>query len=48
MTELKLAVAAIYMNYTTSIVDDHGIEQADGYSAGPKGDQILLKFARPH
>ncbi|KAL8725371.1 MAG: hypothetical protein Q9166_007387 [cf. Caloplaca sp. 2 TL-2023] len=44
--ELKYVTAAIYTNFTTSIVDDTGIEQADAYTAGPTGNQLTLKFAR--
>ena len=46
MIELKLVVAAIYSNYVTSIVDDTGMEHADGYLAGPVGDKLELKFHR--
>jgi len=28
------------------IVDDEGIEQLDAYSAGPKGNKLMLKFER--
>ena len=28
---MKLVITAIYTNYTTEIVDDEGIEQADTY-----------------
>lgn len=45
-TELKYVTAAIYTNFTSSIVDDTGIEQADAYTAGPTGNQLTLKFAR--
>lgn len=45
-TEMKLLVAAIYTNYTTSIVDDTGIEQNDGFIGGPKGNKLILKFER--
>ncbi|KAL8777931.1 MAG: hypothetical protein Q9213_007644 [Squamulea squamosa] len=44
--ELKYVMAAVYTNFTTSIVDDTGIEQADAYTAGPIGNQLTLKFAR--
>ena len=36
-------VAAIYMNYTTKIIDDEGIEQMDGYSTGPKGNKLIMQ-----
>ena len=44
--EMNLLVAAIYTNYTTTIVDDHGIEQADAYTAGPVGNKLFLRFER--
>ncbi|MCJ1399213.1 hypothetical protein MMC11_002415 [Xylographa trunciseda] len=44
--EMKFLLAAIYTNYTTSIVDDEGIEQEDAYTAGPVGNKLVLKFAR--
>ncbi|KAL8687113.1 MAG: hypothetical protein Q9218_006625 [Villophora microphyllina] len=46
MQELKYVTAAIYTNFTTSIVDDSGIEQKDAYTAGPEDEQLILKFAR--
>lgn len=42
---MKLVTAAIYTNFTTSIVDDSGIEQADGWTVGPKG-KVVLGFHR--
>ena len=41
---MKLAVAAIYTNYTTSIVDDEGIEQLDNYIAVPTSHKLILSF----
>ncbi|ORY05166.1 cytochrome P450 [Clohesyomyces aquaticus] len=43
---MKLTLAAIYTQYTTSIVDDEGIEQDDKFLAGPKGEKLVLKFNR--
>ncbi|MCJ1397781.1 hypothetical protein MMC11_000977 [Xylographa trunciseda] len=43
---LKLIIAAIYTNYTTTIVDDEGIEQMDTYTARPVGDKLILQFHR--
>jgi hypothetical protein len=43
---MKLLVAAIYTNYTTKIVDDDGIEQIDSYTAGPRGEKLILRFER--
>lgn len=42
--EMKIILAVIYVNFTTTIVDDRGIEQTDGYSARPKADQLFLRF----
>jgi hypothetical protein len=44
--ELKLIVAGIYTNYRSRIIDDQGIEQEDAYSAGPKGNKLILEFER--
>jgi hypothetical protein len=41
---IKLVVAAVYTNFTTSIVDDEGIEQEDNYIALPKGRKLVLQF----
>ena len=41
---LKLLVVAIYTNYTTTIVDDEGIEQMDAFVASPVGNKLILKF----
>ena len=41
---IKLVVAAIYTNFTTSIVEDEGIEQEDNYIAPPKGRKLVLQF----
>ena len=43
---MKLIVAAIYTNFTTHIVDDEGIEQVDAYTAGPRGNKLVLRFER--
>ncbi len=43
---MKLVLAAIYTNYTTSIVDDTGMEMIDAYVSGPKGNQLTLRFER--
>lgn len=42
--EMKLAIAAIYSNYTTIIVDDQGIEQSDSYISRPVGNKLILRF----
>ncbi|MCJ1379685.1 hypothetical protein MMC17_002787 [Xylographa soralifera] len=46
MQEMKFLLAAIYTNYTTSVVDDERMEQEDAYTAGPVGNKLVLKFAR--
>lgn len=46
MHEIKLVVAAVYSNFRTYIVDDEGIEQTDGYTCGPKGNKLFLRFER--
>lgn len=43
---MKLAVAATYSTYTTSIYDDQQIEQGDGFLAGPKGNKLWLNFRK--
>ena len=45
-TGMKLVTAAIYTNYKTSIVDDAGIEQIEGFIAGPKSGRLVLDFER--
>jgi len=42
---MKLLVAAIYTNYTTSIVDDEGMEQADRFLGHPVGEKLVLKLS---
>lgn len=39
-----MVIAAIYTNFTTSIVDDEGIEQLDGYTVGPRSGRLVLRF----
>jgi hypothetical protein len=41
---MKNVIAAIYTNFTTEIVDAEGIEQAEGFTAGPTGDKLVLGF----
>jgi hypothetical protein len=45
-TEIKLVIAAIYTNFRTYVVDDEGIEQEDGYTCGPVGNKLILRFER--
>jgi hypothetical protein len=41
---MKLIVAAIYSNFTTSIVNDEGIEAIDAYTTRPRSNQLILRF----
>ncbi len=41
---MKLVVASIWRNYSTSIVDDEGIEQKDGYTAAPRSRKLTIRF----
>jgi hypothetical protein len=42
---MKMVVAAIYTNYTTDIVDDNGMEQADSFLGHPIGEKLVLKLS---
>lgn len=42
---MKLTVAALYSNYTTTIVNDDGIEATDEYTVKPKGGKLDLKLS---
>jgi Cytochrome P450 len=42
---LKLLLASIYMNYTTTVIDDEGIEHIDDVIAAPVGDKLILGFS---
>ncbi|KAJ5433880.1 Cytochrome P450 [Penicillium cf. griseofulvum] len=44
LQEIKLVMAAVYSNYSTSIVDDEGIEQDYAFIALPRGRKLMLKF----
>ncbi|KAM5456637.1 hypothetical protein MaudCBS49596_000878 [Microsporum audouinii] len=46
LQEIKLVVAAIYTNYTTSVVEDNGMEPIDAYTTRPTGNKLILKFGR--
>lgn len=43
--EIKLVMAAVYTNFTTSIIDDEGIEQDHSFISMPKGRKLDLKFS---
>jgi hypothetical protein len=44
--EMKYIIAALYSNYTTTIVDDTDIEQSDSYTAPPKSDKLIVKLEK--
>ncbi|KAI4698489.1 hypothetical protein J4E81_005712 [Alternaria sp. BMP 2799] len=44
--QMKYIVAALYSNYSTTIVDDTGIEQMDSYTAPPKSDKLMVRLAK--
>lgn len=44
--EMKYIVAALYSSYSTTIVDDAGIEQMDAYTAPPKSDKLIVKLEK--
>ena len=46
MQEMKLIVTAIYTNFTTTIVDDEGIEELDAYTTRPKGNKLIMQFVK--
>lgn len=41
---MKLVVAAVYTNFTTSIVDDENMEAIDAYTVKPRGEKLILRF----
>ena len=43
---LKLLLAAIYTNFSTTIVEDGGMEQADAFISGPVGNKLIVQFQR--
>lgn len=47
-TEIKYVVAAMYSNYTTTIVDDTDIEQIDAYTAPPVSDKLIIRLENVH
>ena len=44
LADLKTVIAAIYSNFTTSVVDSSGIEQEDTFVAGPVSKSLMLRF----
>ena len=43
---MKYIIAVLYSNYSTTIVDDTGIEQIDSYTAPPKSDKLLVRLEK--
>jgi hypothetical protein len=43
---MKFIIAAIYTNFTTSIVDNKGVEQLDSYTAPPASGKLIIKMQR--
>ena len=41
---LKLLIAATYTSFTTTIVDDEGIEQTGDLIAGPRSNKLIVAF----
>ncbi|KAJ4371503.1 hypothetical protein N0V83_004721 [Neocucurbitaria cava] len=46
--QMKYIVAALYSNYSTTIVDDTDIEQSDAYTAPPKSDKLMIKLIKAY
>ncbi|KAF3482888.1 cytochrome P450 3A6 [Arthroderma uncinatum] len=44
LQEIKLVVAALYTSFTTSVVDDQGMEPIDAYTTRPTSNKLVLKF----
>lgn len=45
LQEIKLVMAAAYTNFTTSIIDDEGIEQDHEFISLPKGRKLIVQFS---
>ncbi|KAJ8071021.1 hypothetical protein OCU04_001370 [Sclerotinia nivalis] len=43
---MKALIAAVYIEFETRVVDGSGMEQSDGFIAGPVGEKVLLRFHR--
>jgi len=43
---MKYIIAALYSGYSTTIVDDTGIEQVDAYTAPPTSDKLMIKLQK--
>ena len=42
--EMKLIIAAVYTNYTTTIAEESDMRQADGFVGWPLGNKLILSF----
>ncbi|PVI00794.1 cytochrome P450 [Periconia macrospinosa] len=42
----KVILASVYTSFTTTIIDDEGVEQRDSLPADPVGDKLILGFSR--
>jgi hypothetical protein len=43
---MKYIITALYSNYSTTIVDDTGIEQMDSYTAPPRSDKLMIRLEK--
>ena len=43
---MRYAVAAIYTNFTTSVVSDEGFGRDGTFVTGAPGDELILKFEK--
>lgn len=41
---MKHAIAGIYTNFTSTVLDAPDMEQAEGFTSGPKGGKVVLQF----
>jgi hypothetical protein len=43
---MKYIITALYSNYSTSIVDDTGMEQSDSYTAPPRSEKLMIRLEK--
>lgn len=43
---MKNCIAAVYTNYATEVVGDLDMELAEGFTAGPRGGRLDVKFKK--
>lgn len=41
---MKHCIAAVYTNYTTTLIETPDMELEEGYTAGPRIKKLVLKF----